>query len=90
MARKTNNVKAWRAAMKTWMKAKRGASHDDGINKVGAESSVTAISYTKKTSMGKLNTIDPAKGGKTKKQQVLFALASRDGVRRGTGGAKIM
>jgi len=90
MARKTNNVKAWRAAMKTWMKAKRGASHDDCINKFGAESSVKAISYTKKTSMGKLNTIDPAKGGKTKKQQVLFALASRDGVRRGTGGAKIM
>ena len=76
--------------MKTWMKAKRGASHDDCINKFGAESSVKAISYTKKTSMGKLNTIDPAKGGKTKKQKVLFALAGKAGIKKGKGGAKIM
>lgn len=90
MPRTTNNVKQWRAAMKTWMKAKRGASYDDCINKFGAESSAKAITYTKKTSMSKLNTIDPARGGKTRKQQVLFALASKAGVKRGTGGAKVM
>jgi len=76
--------------MKAWMKAKRGASHDDCINKFGAESCVKAISYTKKTPMGRLNTIDPAKGGKTYKQRVLYALASNAGIRKGSGGNRTM
>ena len=48
MAMRTNNVKAWRAAMKTWMKAKRGASHDDCINKFGGESCIYATKFTPK------------------------------------------
>jgi len=90
MAKATSNAKQWQSAMKAWMKAKRGASHDDCINKFGAESSVKAIAYTKKTSMGKLNTIDPAKGGRTYKQRVLYALAARAGIKKGAGGARVM
>ena len=48
MARTTNNVKAWRSAMKPWMKAKRGASHDDCINKFGGESCIYASKLTPK------------------------------------------
>jgi hypothetical protein len=84
------NAKQWQSAMKAWRKAKRGASHDDCINKFGSESCVKAISFTPKTKVGKINTYDPAKGGKTKKQKLLFALASQKGIKKGSGGQQVM
>lgn len=84
------NVKQWQAAMKAWRKAKRGVSHDDCINKFGSESCLRAISFTPKTRVNRINTYDPSKGGKTKKQKLLFALASNAGIRKGSGGEQVM
>lgn len=88
--RTRTNAKQWQAAMKAWRKAKRGVSHDDCINKFGSESCLRAIAFTPKARIGKINTYDPAKGGKTKKQKLLFALASKAGIKKGSGGQQIM
>jgi hypothetical protein len=83
------NAKQWQSAMKAWTKA-TGKSRDDCINKFGAESCVKAMRFTPRAKVGKINTFDPEKGGKTKKQKLLFALASKKGIRKGTGGEQVM
>tara|TARA_R100000808_G_scaffold260_2_gene1558 strand:+ start:4411 stop:5004 length:594 start_codon:yes stop_codon:yes gene_type:complete len=83
------NAKQWQSAMKAWTKA-TGKSRDDCINKFGAESCVKAIRHTPKARVGRINTYDPEKGGRTKKQKLLFALASNQGIRKGSGGEQIM
>jgi len=67
-----------------------GKSHDDCVNKFAYESCVKAISFTPKAKTGKMNTFNPEKGGKTKKQKLLFALASKKGIKKGSGGSQVM
>tara|TARA_R100001129_G_scaffold182822_1_gene164014 strand:- start:772 stop:1362 length:591 start_codon:yes stop_codon:yes gene_type:complete len=79
------NKRQWQSAMNTWLKAKRGASHDDCINKFGSESCFTAMRYTPKARVGKINAYDPKKGGRTFRQRLLFAMAAKNGITKGGG-----
>jgi hypothetical protein len=86
----STNAKEWSAAMKAWLKVKRRASHDDCINKFGSESCFKAMQYTRKAPKSKITVYNPQKGGKTFKQKLLYAMASKNGIRKGKGGNKVM
>lgn len=88
MAKATTNAKQWQAAMKTWLRAKRLATHDDCINHFAKQSCIKAMVKTPKARKGSWPlgaTANPEKGGRTKKQKIFYALAAKGGATRGKG-----
>ena len=84
------NVTQWAAMQKQWLKAKRWASHDDCINNFAKKACLRAMKLTPKTAKGKFSPHNPELKRNTYKKRLFYALASGAGIKKGSGGDKVL
>ena len=90
MVRAKTNVVQWSAMQKQWLKAKRWASHDDCINNFAKKACLRAMKLTPKTAKGKFTQHNPEQKRNTYKKRLFYALASGSGIKKGSGGDKVL
>tara|TARA_Y100001963_G_scaffold100069_1_gene137741 strand:+ start:1923 stop:2513 length:591 start_codon:yes stop_codon:yes gene_type:complete len=78
------NYTQWAAMQKSWLKAKRWASHDDCINNFAKKACLRAMKLTPKTAKGKFSPHNPELKRNTYKKRLFYAIAAGAGIKKGT------